>query len=105
MRSEMGAIRAQFQDPNADREAIIQQMTTIRDRVLSRHLTSDQQRELAMLLAAAGRRASIWVMGESGEPEGKAIRIGISDDRFTEIVTGLAEGGEVITRIRNAPRG
>ena len=80
-------------------------MGSIRDRILSRHLSSDQQRELAMLLAAAGRRASIWVEGEDGQSEPRAIRIGISDDRFTEIVSGLDEGDEVISRIRNAPTG
>jgi HlyD family secretion protein len=88
MRREMGAIRSQFQSPDVDRDALRQQMTTIRDRVLAKHLNSDQQRELAMLLAAAGRRANIWIKGEDGQPEARAIRVGISDDRFTEIVTG-----------------
>ena len=105
MRKEMGAIRGQFQNPDADRDALRQQMTTIRDRVLSRHLNSDQQRELAMLLAAAGRRANIWVKGEDGQPEARAIRVGISDDRFTEIVTGLNEGDEIVTRVRKTSSG
>lgn len=105
MRKDMGALFSQFGSPDADRDALRQQMTTIRDRVLSRHLTSDQQRELAMLLAAAGRRANIWISGEDGAPEAKAIRVGISDDRFTEIVTGLAEGDEVITRVRKLAGG
>ena len=103
LRQEMSSIRGQFQNPDVDRDALRHQMTTIRDRVLSRHLNSDQQRELAMLLAAAGRRANIWIKGENGQPEGRAIRVGISDDRFTEIVTGLAEGDEVVTRVRKAP--
>jgi HlyD family secretion protein len=100
MQSEMSGLRGQFQNPDADRDALRQQITTIRDRVLARHLDSDMQRQLAMLLAAAGRRANIWVPGEGGQPEARAIRVGISDDRFTEIVTGLEEGDEVVTRIR-----
>ena len=100
MRLEMSAIRSQFQQPEADRDARRQERTSIRDRVLARHLNSDQQRELAMLLAAAGRRANIWIKGEDGQPEAKLIRIGINDDRFTEIVTGLKEGVEVVTRVR-----
>jgi HlyD family secretion protein len=105
MRREMGAIRSQFQSPDVDRDALRQQMTTIRDRVLAKHLNSDQQRELAMLLAAAGRRANIWIKGEDGQPEARAIRVGISDDRFTEIVTGLQEGDEVVTRVRKTSGG
>ncbi len=102
IRREMSAIRGEFENPEADRDARRQQRTSIRDRVLARHLNSDQQRELAMLLAAAGRRANIWIKGEDGRPEAKAIRIGISDDRFTEIVTGLKDGDEVVTRVRKA---
>lgn len=100
MGRQMGAIRGQFQDPEADRDALRQQMGSIRDRVLSQYLTADQQRELAMLLSAAGSRANIWVPGEDGQPEARAIRIGISDERFTEIVSGLAEGEKAITRLR-----
>jgi len=102
LRKELSSIRGQFQNPDADRDALRHQMTTIRERILSRHLNSDQQREMAMLLAAAGRRANIWIKGENGQPEARAIRVGISDDRFTEIVTGLAEGDEVVTRVRKA---
>jgi hypothetical protein len=105
MRKQMSAIRGQFQNPDADRDALRQQMASIRDRVLSQHLTSDQQRELAMLLAAAGRRANIWIINSQGLPEALAIRIGISDDRFTEIVAGLGAGDEVVTRIRKIPSG
>jgi len=103
LRKEMSSIRGQFQDPDADRDALRHQMTALRERVLSRHLNSDQQREFAMLLAAAGRRANIWVKGEDGQPEARAIRVGINDDRFTEIVTGLVIGDEVVTRVRKAP--
>ena len=104
IRREMSAIRSEFENPEADRDARRQQRTSIRDRVLARHLNSDQQRELAMLLAAAGRRANIWIKGEDGQPEAKAIRIGINDDRFTEIVTGLKDGDEVVTRVRTTSR-
>ena len=106
MRQQMSSIRSQSQGPdadrNADRDAMRQQRSSIRDRVLSNHLNSDQQRELAMLLTASGSRATIWVKGKDGQPQAQAIRIGISDDRFTEIVTGLNEGDEVVTRIRKS---
>ena len=61
MREQMSGFRARFQDPEADRDALRQQMASVRDRVLSRHLTSDQQRELAMLITAAGRRRNNFV--------------------------------------------
>jgi len=105
IRRQRSSIRSQFQNPDADREAIRQQMSSMRDQILSQHLTSGQQRELAMLLTAAGRRVNIWIKNEDGQPEAMAIRIGISDDRFTEIISGLAEGDEVVTRMRKAPSG
>ncbi len=105
MRQQMSSIRSQFQNPDADQDALRQQMSSIRDRVLSQHLTSDQQRELAMLLTAAGHRANIWIKNQDNQPEALAIRIGISDDRFTEIVSGLTEGDEVVTRVRKSPSG
>jgi len=103
IRQQMSSIRGQSQDPDADRDAMRQQRSSIRDRILSKYLNSDQQRELAMLLTAAGSRATIWIQGEDGQPQAQAIRIGISDDRFTEIVSGLAEGDEAVTRVRKAP--
>lgn len=103
MRQQRSSIRSQFQNPDAAREVLREQMSSMRDRILSQHLTAGQQRELATLLSAAGRRATIWIKNEDGQPEARAIRIGISDDRFTEIISGLAEGDEVVTRMRKAP--
>jgi HlyD family secretion protein len=105
MRQEMSSIRSQFQNPEADREALRHQMGGIRDRILSRHLDSDQQRELAMLMAAAGHRANVWIRGDDGQPQVKPIRIGISDDRYTEIISGLSQGDEAVTRVRKAVSG
>lgn len=48
------------------------------------------------------RPASVWVLGKTGVPERRTVRIGLADDQFTEIVGGdLAEGEAVITRARD----
>jgi HlyD family secretion protein len=105
LRAQMSGLRSQMQDPDADRDALRQQMSAVRDRVLSRHLDSDQQRQLAMLLSAAGKSATVWIENADGQTEARAIRIGISDDRFTEIVSGMDEGDQAITRVRNPSTG
>jgi HlyD family secretion protein len=42
------------------------------------------------------------VLGKSGVPERRGIRVGLADDQFTEVVGGeLAEGEPVIIRARD----
>lgn len=51
----------------------------------------------------AVRPGTVWVLGRTGLPERRAIRTGIADDQFSEIVGGdLAEGEAVIVRARDA---
>lgn len=51
----------------------------------------------------AVRPAVVWVLGKAGEPERRAVRTGLADDQFTEIVGGdLKEGESVIIRARDA---
>ena len=49
------------------------------------------------------RFATVWVLGPNGQPEQRAIRTGMADDQFTEVLGGnLAEGDAVIVRAREA---
>ena len=47
----------------------------------------------------AGRqRATVWLLGDDGEPEERRIVVGLHDDEATEVVSGLEEGEEVVVR-------
>lgn len=51
------------------------------------------------------KAGSVYVMDDSGTPERRFVRFGISDDQFTEIVGGqLAEGERVVVRAREAQK-
>ena len=51
------------------------------------------------------KAGSVYVVDNSNSPERRFVRLGISDDQFTEIVGGqLAEGERVIVRGRDARR-
>jgi HlyD family secretion protein len=47
------------------------------------------------------RPGAVWVLGANGDIESRAVRIGVADDRFTEILGGrLEEGDKVVVRAR-----
>jgi len=49
------------------------------------------------------RGATVWVLGTAGEVEPRFVRLGLTDDRFTEIVGGgVAEGANVVVRARES---
>lgn len=63
-------------------------------------LTPEQRPAWERLLAEAGARAQpasgrVYVL-ENGEPKPLDVRLGLSDGMSTEVVSGLAEGAEVI---------
>jgi len=68
-------------------------------------LLSDDQRA-AFRRWKEGREAVrpgvVWVLGKTGAPERRNVRVGLADDQMTEIVDGKLEEGEpVITRARD----
>ena len=47
------------------------------------------------------RGASVWVLDGKGKPEQKFVRLGLTDEQFTEIVGGdITEGTSVVVRAR-----
>jgi len=48
------------------------------------------------------RVATLWVLGSDGGPERRQVRTGLTDDQFTEIISGLEEGESVVVRAREA---
>ena len=46
----------------------------------------------------AGQPGRVHVLGPDGQPQGVALRVGVTDGSFTEVVSGdLPEGAVVIT--------
>lgn len=51
------------------------------------------------------RQGRVWIQGQGGEIRPVNVRLGISDDQYTQISgRGVAEGDQVVTRMRR-PRG
>ncbi len=91
--------------PGRDRGEFRQKMMSRLEQTLG-PLLSDSQR-MAFQRWKDGREAVrpavVWVLGKTGVPESRTVRIGLADDQFTEIVGGdLKEGEPVIIRARDA---
>jgi HlyD family secretion protein len=51
------------------------------------------------------RPGTVWVLGASGETEGRSVLVGIADDQYSEIVGGqLKDGERVVVRAREAKK-
>ncbi|WP_414172242.1 hypothetical protein [Clavibacter tessellarius] len=46
---------------------------------------------------------NVWLASESGEPEERAVGLGISDGKVVQITSGLAEGDMVLEFVPGAP--
>lgn len=98
-----GNAAAQF-DPSANRQRIQAKI----EQVLVPTLSEEQKP-----LFDAWKRgrentkfAQLYVLGDDGQPERKRVRLGISDDQFTEVLAGsdIKEGDKVILRSREAKK-
>ncbi|MDT8437576.1 MAG: efflux RND transporter periplasmic adaptor subunit [Wenzhouxiangellaceae bacterium] len=106
MREAFASIRGLFAS-GADRDQIRERMQAINREVLGRHLDADQLAAWSELQRARAetRPATLYVAdGKRIEP--RSVRLGISDDRYTEVVEGALEPGEtVVTRVRRDAAG
>ena len=78
-------------------------ITSMIDRILGPLLTDEQRVEFEKWKKRRStvRYSSLWVLADSGLPEQRGVRLGLSDDQFTEIVGGdLKAGDAVIIRAR-----
>ena len=99
LRQAFAGLRGLFAS-GADRDQIRQRIEGMRNEVLGRHLSEDELQAFETLTRerAETRPATLWVLRD-GNPEPRRVRLGISDDQYTEVVSGeLAEGEAVITR-------
>jgi len=101
--TQRDSMRRAFQSGGGDREAMRARMQSMRaamERELETVLTAEQVEKLRTLRGgtAGGKRASVWSLGEDGEPEERRVIVGLNDDEATEVISGLDEGDEVIVR-------
>jgi len=80
------------------------EMLLLRQRMLNALggiLTEEQlQKYQAMGSNTAIRPGTVYVIGAKGEPEAKNVRVGLSTDSQTEVISGLNEGDKIIVRAR-----
>ena len=102
LRESFSAIRGLFAS-GADPDTIRQRVEGMTREVLQRHLSPEQLEAVTALQRerANTRPALLYTLNSDGSLQPRRVRLGLSDDRFTEIVDGdLDEGVEVISRIR-----
>lgn len=90
--------------PGRDRGEFRQRMMSRIEQALALTLTDSQRQAFQRWKDGreAVRPATVWVLGKTGVPESRSVRIGLADDQFSEIVGGdLEEGEPVITRARD----
>ncbi|WP_295557127.1 efflux RND transporter periplasmic adaptor subunit [uncultured Hyphomicrobium sp.] len=90
--------------PGRDRGEYRQKMISRIEQALAPLLTDSQRSAFQRWKEGREtvRPAAVWVLGKTGVPERRNVRIGLADDQFTEIVGGnLEEGEPVIIRGRD----
>ena len=101
--SQRDNMRQAFRSAGSDREAMRSRMQSMRaamDREIEDILTPEQLEKLRALQdkTSGQRRATVWLLGDDGEPEEQRIVVGLHDDEATEVISGLEEGEEVVVR-------
>jgi HlyD family secretion protein len=87
-------------DPAARREAFRTARQELDDRIVA-VLTPEQRPKLDEIRkrlsdSNAGQIGRVFILGGDGKPQGITVRIGATDGGSTEIISGLADGSQVI---------
>ena len=83
--------------------------TTNRQRMLNAliGIMSEAQLQKYQALSAiqSERTTTIYVLDAAGKPLARSVRVGLADDNYCELVSGLAEGDKVVVRAHAAQKG
>lgn len=93
--------------PPVDPSAMRQRMTVRVDQTLGPLLTVEQKSlyERYKKGREGTRGATLWVLGDKGEPEARFVRLGLTDEQFTEILGGdVTEGTSMVVRARETAK-
>lgn len=102
-------MRSQFQAAaqGGDRSALRQQMAQGINAIFQKHLSAEQfeQYQAIRKQASETRPGQIWIQAEDGEITPVAVKLGINDDKFTQLISDKLKPGDVaVTRIRSITR-
>lgn len=109
MQDLMAEMRPQLQSaggPEGNMDALREQMRRRMGQVFRDNLDAEQYREYEKIRSTRQgmRSGQVWVQAEDGAIRAQNVRLGISDDQFTQIAgRDIEEGVTVVTRMR-APR-
>ncbi|AKS40488.1 efflux RND transporter periplasmic adaptor subunit [Wenzhouxiangella marina] len=101
MREAFGQLRGLFMS-GADRETIRARIGEATREVMLRHLNDEEMAAFEALQREreSTRPATLYSLREDGLLQPRRVRLGIADDRYTELAAGdLSEGDEVVTRL------
>jgi HlyD family secretion protein len=110
MREAFSGMREQMQaaaQQEGGREALREQMRQRMDGIFRDRLTDEQYQEYKKQQSSRQpmRQGQVWVQDENGDIRQVNVRLGISDDQYTQVQgRNIGEGTLVVTRMR-APRG
>jgi HlyD family secretion protein len=109
LKGVFAGMREQFQAAASsdDRRALREQMGQRASAVFRKHLTEEQFKKYQQIRQQASetRSGQIWVQSQDGEINPVAVKYGISDDNYTQLIGKNVEPGTVvITRIRNVKK-
>jgi len=112
MKVVFDSMRAQFQaaaagEGNTDRDAMREQMKQQVNAVFKQHLTAEQFKQYQQIRrqAAETRSGQIWLQSKNGEISPLSVKFGISDDKYTQVVSqDIKPGDSVVTRIRDVKK-
>jgi len=98
----MPNFRRMFGNPGDDATATRQRLLNALAGVLSEE---QLQKFQALSQVQSTRNATVYVLDAAGQPAAKTVRVGLADDNYTEVISGLAEGDKVVVRARAASKG
>ena len=103
MAAQFESMRGSFGNGGSfDPQAMRAQMQQRIEDVMSRYLTDDQFKQFKEFQAerASETTTNVWVIDADGKPQREFARLGITDNRYTEIAGGpLKEGDKVVSRV------
>ena len=106
VKSVFAGMRSQFQamSEGGDRHALREQMSQRITAVFKKNLSAEQFKKYQDIRRQASetRSGQIWIQSDDGEISPLAVKFGINDDHYTQVISSkLSPGDVVITRIRN----
>ena len=104
VREMFSGMRAQFQGlEEGDRDTLRQQMRQRVSAVFEKHLDAQQfsQYQQIQQQTEQTRTGLLWIRSKDGAIKPVEVRLGLSDDRFTQVISReVVAGNEAVTRIR-----